>query len=228
MHALDDLTLQIDFTRPAPYFHTIAFTWVFFPVKQAIVEADPDNWWRSAENHIGNGPFTVTRIVQDQRWSFAANDQYRLGRPKLDGIEFIYVSDPAVALQAYRAGDLDILHIGSSVIDEIRNDPALSDQLLTYPVAGTFTLAMKLTQAPFDDLKVREAFAYAFDRETYCAELEDGTCVPTLSWIPSRGPRCHRHGGVCVRSGEGQTSPGGLDVWRSRNPSRHHVDLRQR
>ena len=26
----DDLTLQIDLTQPAPYFHTVAFTWVFF------------------------------------------------------------------------------------------------------------------------------------------------------------------------------------------------------
>lgn len=188
VRALDDRTLQLDFTRPAPYFHTIAFTWVFYPVKQAIVEQDPDNWWRSAENHIGNGPFIVTRIDPDQRWSFAANNHYRLGRPKLDGLEFVYIGDPAVSLQAYRAGDLDILHIGASVIDEIRDDTELAGQLLDYPLAGTMMMAMQLTQAPFDDPQVREAFAYAFDRETYCAELEDGTCVPTLSWIPPGVP----------------------------------------
>ena len=37
---------------------------------------------------------------------------------------------------------------------------------------------------PFTDKKVREAFAYAFDRETYCDEIRNGDCVPTLSWIP--------------------------------------------
>lgn len=186
--APDDLTLQIDFTQPVPYFHTIAFTWVLFPVKQAIVDADPENWWRTAENHVGNGPFTVSQIDQDQRWSFAANDHYRLGRPKLDGIEFIYIGDPVVALAAYRAGDLDIVGIGSSVIDEIRSDPELSTQVLDYSLASTFLLSMKLTQAPFDDLNVRKAFAYAFDRATFCAELQSGACQPALSWIPPGVP----------------------------------------
>ena len=188
VRTLDDLTLQLDFTQPAPYFHTIAYTWVFYPVKKAIAEKDPENWWKTAENHIGNGPFTIRRIDPDQRWSFAANDRYRLGRPKLDGIEYVYVGDPAVALQAYRAGDLDIMGVGPTVIDEVRSDPDLSAELVEYRVAGTVFLAMSLHKAPFDDPKVRQAFAYAFDRETFCTEVQAGTCVPTLSWIPPGVP----------------------------------------
>ncbi len=79
---LDDRTLQIDLTNPAPYYHTIAYTWVFYPVKKEIVDADPDNWWKTAENHIGNGPFTVTGIDEDQRWTFEANENYWQGRPE--------------------------------------------------------------------------------------------------------------------------------------------------
>jgi oligopeptide transport system substrate-binding protein len=188
VRALDDLTLQIDLTKPTPYFHTLAYTWVFFPVKQAIVAKDPDNWWKTPANHLGNGPFTVTRIDEIQRWTFAANDHYRLGRPTLDGIEFVYVGDPAVALQAYRAGDLDIVGVAATTIDEVKADPALSAQLLNYPLAGTIALGMSLRTAPFDDPKVRQAFAYAFDRQTFCAELWSGTCQPTLSWIPPGTP----------------------------------------
>lgn len=184
VQTLDDLTLQIDLTNPAPYFHTIAYTWVFYPVKKNIVDADPDNWWRRPENHIGNGPFTVTRIDEDQRWSFAANDRYWQGRPLLDGIDYVYVGDPAVALEAYRAGDLDIIGVGPTLIAEVQADPELSAQLLEYPVAATFFLGMSLSREPFSDPKVRAAFAYAFDRETFCAEVQGGTCLPTLSWIP--------------------------------------------
>jgi oligopeptide transport system substrate-binding protein len=71
---------------------------------------------------------------------------------------------------------------------EYQADPALSAQLLSYPQAGTFYLAMSLNQEPFTDQKVREAFAYAFDRETFCAEIAFGSCVPTLSWIPPGVP----------------------------------------
>ena len=111
VRALDDLTLQIDLTNPAPYYHTLGSLWVTFPVKKEIVEADPDNWWKTPENHIGNGPFTVTGIAEDQEWTFAANDNYWQGRPMLDGIDYVYVDDAAVALEAYRAGDLDTVQL---------------------------------------------------------------------------------------------------------------------
>jgi oligopeptide transport system substrate-binding protein len=182
--ALDDLTLQIDLTNPAPYYHTIGFLWVTYPVKKEIVDADPDNWWKTPENHIGNGPFTVTSIAEGQEWTFAANDNYWQGRPKLDGIEYIYVDDSAVALEAYRAGDLDIVNLQAIQIPEVQADPELSEAFVSYPLAGTHMLAMALGQEPFTDQKVREAFSMAIDRETLCAEVLSGTCSPTYSFIP--------------------------------------------
>ena len=182
--AIDDRTLQLDLTNPAPYFHTIGALWVFFPVKQEIATQDPDNWWQQAENHIGNGPFTVTGIAQDQEWTFAANENYWQGRPPLDGIEYVYADEAAVALDAYRAGDLDIVQLQSSQISEVNADPELSAAFVTYPQAATQYLAMNLSQEPFQDKKVREAFAYAIDRETLCADLRSGDCLPTVSFMP--------------------------------------------
>jgi oligopeptide transport system substrate-binding protein len=186
--AVDDLTLQVDLTKPVPYFHTLAYTWVFFPVKKEIVDKDPDNWWKSAENHIGNGPFKVTSIAEDQEWAFAANDNYWQGRPKLDEIDYVYVEDSSVALEAYRAGDLDIVSLEPPQIPEVQADPELSKALVTYPSASTYTLSMNLSTEPFNDPKVREAFSYAIDRETLCAEVRSGDCTPTLSWIPPGVP----------------------------------------
>jgi oligopeptide transport system substrate-binding protein len=185
---VDDRTLQLDLTNPAPYYHTIAYTWVFYPVKQEIVEADPDNWWQTAENHIGNGPYRVTGIAEDQEWTFEANENYWQGRPLLDGIRYVYVEDAAVALEAYRAGDLDIVQLEPPQIPEVQADPELAEAFLTYPTASTYNLSMNLSQEPFTDKKVREAFSYAFDRETYCAEIRSGDCVPTLTWIPEGVP----------------------------------------
>jgi oligopeptide transport system substrate-binding protein len=185
---VDDRTLKLTFTNPAPYFHTIAYTWVFYPVKREIAEADPDNWWKTPENHIGNGPFRVTEISEDQRWVFEANENYWQGRPLLDGMEYTYIDDAAVALESYRAGDLDIVQLEPPQIPEVEADPELSEAFLTYPTGSTYTLAMKLNQAPFDDVKVRQAFSQAFDRETFCAEIRSGDCAPTLTWIPEGIP----------------------------------------
>ena len=185
---VDDLTLQLDLTNPAPYYHTIAYTWVFYPVKQEIVAADPDNWWQTAENHIGNGPFMVTGIAEDQQWSFAANENYWGGRPLLDGIEYVYVEDTAVAIEAYRAGDLHTVDLDPVQIPEVMADPELSEEYLTYPTASTYNLAFNLTQEPFTDIKVRQAFSQAFDRQTYCEVVRSGDCTPTLTWIPEGVP----------------------------------------
>ena len=181
---LDDSTLELSLTNPAPYYHTIAYTWVFFPVKKEIVDLDPENWWKTAANHIGNGPFKVTGIEEDQEWTFAANDNYWQGRPMMDEIDYVYVEDAAVALEAYRSGDLDMVQLEPPQIPEVQADPELSEAFVNYPTASTYNLAMALGQEPFTDKKVREAFAYAFDRDTYCSEIRSGDCVSTLTWIP--------------------------------------------
>src|SRR5215207_6254674 len=141
---LDDRTLQINLTNPAPYYHTIAYTRVFYLVKKEMVDKDPDNWWKTPENHIGNGPFKVTGIDEDQRWTFEANDNYWQGRPKLDGIEYVYIDDAAVALEAFRAGDLDITQIEPPQIPEVQADPELAEAYVNYPTASTFNLSMNL------------------------------------------------------------------------------------
>ena len=186
--AVDDRTLQIDLVAPAPYYATVAYTWPFYPVREEIVTSDPDNWWKDPANHIGNGPFTIVEIEEDQLIAFEANENYWQGRPVMDRIEYVYITDAAVALEAYRAGELETVQLEPPQIPEVQADPEISDEYLSYATAATYNLAFNLTQEPFTDKKVREAFSYAFDRETYCAEVRSGDCTPTLTWIPEGIP----------------------------------------
>ncbi len=63
VRALDDRTLEIDLVHPAAYLPAIATTWLFYPVPQEVVEADPDDWWRDPANWVSNGPFAVSAIA---------------------------------------------------------------------------------------------------------------------------------------------------------------------
>ena len=61
----------------------------------------------------------------------------------------------------------------------VEADPTLSTELLRSPPPTTCLLNFNLTKEPFQDKKVREAFAYAFDRAAYCREVTTGTaCRP--------------------------------------------------
>ncbi len=117
---LDDRTLQIDLTNPAPYFHTVAYMWVFYPVKQEIVDADPDNWWQTAENHIGNGPFTVTEHrrgsgvdLRGQRELLAGTAEARRHRVRLR-------RGCRRRARGLSAGDLDIVQLEPPQIPEVQ------------------------------------------------------------------------------------------------------------
>jgi oligopeptide transport system substrate-binding protein len=186
--AIDDTTLELTLTHPAPYYPTVASLWVFFPAKQELIEQGGEDWWKDPANQIGNGPFQMTEYAEEQQVTFAANENYWAGRPKLDGIEVVYQGETAVALEAYRAGDLDIVDVDPQQIPEIMADPELSQQMVQYPVASTYNLSFNLTQEPFTDIKVREAFSLAFDRATYCETVRNGDCTPTLTWIPQGVP----------------------------------------
>ena len=186
--AVDDRTLEVTLNSAAAYFPTVAYTWVFYPVKQEIVEQDPDAWWQDSANHIGNGPYRITRIEEDQLIAFEPNENYWGEQPKLDGIEYIYQPESGVALEAYRAGDLDTMQVDPSQIPAIKDDPELGQQLLQYPQASTFNLQFNLTQEPWTDKKVREAFSLAFNRQEYCEQVRNGDCVGTTTWVPAGIP----------------------------------------
>ena len=139
---IDDNTLELTLTHPAPYYPTIASLWVFYPAKKELIEQGGEDWWKDPTKQIGNGPFQMTEYAADQQVDFVANENYWGGRAKLDGIDIVYSGRVAVALEAYRAGDLDIVQVDPQQIPEIQADPELNAQLRSVP--GGFDLHAQL------------------------------------------------------------------------------------
>ncbi len=181
---LDPRTLEIRLDHPAPYFPAIASLPIVFPAKQELIAQGGEGWWRDPAALVGNGPFQITRLEPDQLVVFAPNERYWAGPPAADGLEYVYVADGSVALEAYQVGDLDMIFLDEAHLPMAEEDPALSQQLVRIAGASSAMLSFNLTQEPFTDPKVREAFAYGFDREAYCQVLQDDGCIPALNWIP--------------------------------------------
>lgn len=187
--ATDDSTLVFKLSRPTPFFHTLVSTWAIYPAKQALVEAGGEQWYESAANHIGNGPFQITTIDRGSNLiEFKANENYWAGRPKLDGVQLKTIEDLAVAFEAYKKGELDMITPDPNNIPTIKADPALFAEYKEY--AGSCTEAYELNQTipPFDNKAVREAFSLGFDRASYIRDALKDTSVETLTWIPPGYP----------------------------------------
>ena len=140
---IDDNTLELTLTNPAPYYPTIARLWVFYPAKKELIEQGGEDWWKDPTKQIGNGVFQLTELAEEQQATFVANENYWGGRAKLDGVEIVYQGESAVALEAYRAGDLDIMQVDPQQIPEIQADTELASQMVSYPTASSYGLGLQ-------------------------------------------------------------------------------------
>jgi oligopeptide transport system substrate-binding protein len=187
VRALDDRTVEYRFDAPAPYFPVVAASWGTIRLREDLIAAGGPEWWVNPATRIGNGPFKLVAYETeepDQRLVYARNDHYWDGPAKLDRLEFSFADyfDPAT-MEAYVNGQYDVNWPAEEFLATAEGDPVLSQELVTLPIAGTSYYSFNFMREPFQDPKVREAFAYSFDREAYCREVLAGGCVPNLSWV---------------------------------------------
>jgi peptide/nickel transport system substrate-binding protein len=83
--------------------------------------------------------------------------------PKLDRLELYPMPEPATRLAALQAGDIDWAELPPPDSVQMLESQGFTVSLKEYPHAITHQL--NLLKAPLDDLRVRQALAYAADRE---------------------------------------------------------------
>jgi oligopeptide transport system substrate-binding protein len=188
--AVDDNTLTIELVNPAPYFLSMAALWIGVPVREEDANSVTDLVTAVPEHYIGNGPFMLTEHEQGTKEVWAANPNYQgpLGPVKLKGIEMAMISESAVAFQAYKNGELDIGGVAAEDLAAVKSDPVLSKEYNLSAGSCTFYLGLNTKKPPFDNIKVRQAFAQAFDREAWVRDVFQGLALPTQTFIPPGFP----------------------------------------
>jgi len=180
-------TFTIKLKQAGPYFHTVASLWVGYPAKQELIEAGGENWWLDAANHVGNGPFIMTVLEQGTKISYVPSETYWDGVATYD-IDYAFITDSAVAFEAYKNDEFDIIGLAAEDLGTVQNDATLKAEANIYPGSCTFAMMFHQQKAPFTDVKVREAFAMAIDRDAWVADVLKGLGSPTLTWIPKGFP----------------------------------------
>jgi len=181
-------------------------TWHVQPLPAHLVDTIPAERFSTsgfAQHPVGNGPFRWVEAVPGQRLELAANDQFFLGRPKLDRVIFLEARDPDAQLNLVLSGEADAIEniVPISNLKRLEANPALRVVRVPSFTIG-YLLFNQLDRADrskphpvLGDPAVRRALILALDRasmvragfENY-AEVPFGP-VPTLSWI--RDPK-HR------------------------------------
>lgn len=178
--------LRIGLTQSALYFPSIMSLSMTYPAKEELIQAGGDNWWTSGLYQVGNGPFKMVTLDHSRSF-YTPNLHYWRGQPGYN-VEYQYFYNAQLALQAYQANQLDIMPVDASIAGTVSGDPVLQAQLQRYAGSCTYMVAFHNQKPPFNDHYVREAFAYAIDREAWVNEIHLGAGFTTLTWIPRGFP----------------------------------------
>ena len=168
--ALSDKEIEFKLTEPAAYFGSIAYMWVGVPVRQESLDKGGEKWTEPA-TYIGNGPFKLVEWKHNEKMVFEKNELYRMP-VKLKRWTRVMINEGAVAFAAYRNNELDVQAVGAEDLRTVDADAALKSQVVDSGGSCTFYIGFNTRKAPFDDVKVRQAFAKSFDRESFIKDVQ--------------------------------------------------------
>ncbi|MFT0802264.1 peptide ABC transporter substrate-binding protein [Bacillus swezeyi] len=161
VEALDDKTLKVTLTSPQKAFLNIVANPAFFPVNQKVAEENP-KWHEEAETFVGNGPFKLTEWKHDESLTMEKSDTYwDQDTVKLDQVTWAMVDDRNTDYQMFQANELDTSYVPAEMSEKLMG----SDQVKVFEQAGIYFYRFNVNMEPFQNEKIRTAFAMAVDQE---------------------------------------------------------------
>ncbi|HEU4725726.1 MAG TPA: ABC transporter substrate-binding protein, partial [Candidatus Eisenbacteria bacterium] len=172
IRVIDRYQLEITLSRPYPsLLSALALDQTSAVPREVLEEGGPH---ALESNPVGTGPFRFVRLHPDQAVTLAANDDYFMGRPKLDSLLFIAPPGDVVTAgaNALLDGRATLSLLPSNRIEEFRARPGLA--VLRWQDLSLSFIGMNASIAPLNDVRVRRAVALAIDRQAMLNALPEG------------------------------------------------------
>lgn len=174
---VDDLTVKFVMSTP----------WAAFPVTLSgqtgyVPAPEQLDGPEASQVAIGTGPFVQEEWTPDRQWVGSKNaDYWRDGLPYLDEVIFQPIPDNQTRYNSIQTGDINLTHTTDDQLILSARDAAAagSQQIVEDGSGGEETFVMLNTMvAPLDDVRVRQALAYATDKQSYIDVNGSGILLP--------------------------------------------------
>ena len=180
----------VDLLRPAADFPTIVASPSFGVVPPGV--GDPPATILPGDDFVASGGYRLTAAASGSM-TLQANERYWAGPPAVTTITVVTDLDGASEVEAFVKGDVDYASIGSFDASWIAYDRDLGPLLREVESLSTDYYGFGAAVPPFDDVRVRQAFAAAVDwRRIGILALDDPAGVATSMvppGIPGRSDR---------------------------------------
>ena len=160
----DDKTIVFNLKEPCAYFEQLFVLPVYMPTHRELQTETNGDWamGNDMDALVSCGPYYLAEYVPNQYSVYKKNENYvQADRIKTDTIKKMVMDDTQSIINAYKSGELNFISADYTVMDEYQD----SDELITSPAMTSYYVLFNVNEAPFDDVRVRQAFSMAVNRD---------------------------------------------------------------
>ncbi|RII43429.1 ABC transporter substrate-binding protein [Galactobacter valiniphilus] len=138
---------------------------------------------------IGTGPYKLISATKDDKIVFERFDAYNGPMPaKASGMTWYLLSDAAARVSAVESGRVQVIEDVPYLDMDRLKATATVESVQSF---GLMFLMFNCKAKPFDDVRVRQAFQYAVDRESIITKALLGNATPATSYVQKEHPNYH-------------------------------------
>ncbi len=183
VRAINSRTVEVSLTQPTPYFLDLCALPALAILPRQTIERLGDQWIR-AKPLPCSGPYSLEDWRLNDRIRLRRNSRYwDAPAVRSSVIDLLPSESSSATLNLYETGGADI------VWDRNLFPPELAPELRppryhTFSYLGTYFVRINTTRAPFNDARVRRAFALGIDRERIVQRITRGGETAATSFTP--------------------------------------------
>lgn len=180
VEVVDEYEVKIILKEPfAPFLSNMAMHSASIVSPTAVEKFGED----FSSNAVGTGPYKLVKWDPGVEVILEKNEDYYRGAPKIDRLIFKPITEPETRLAELEAGNLDlIVNVSPDEMNRLREDENV--QVLEEPSMHVWWTAFNTQKEPFNDVRVRQAFNYAVNKEAIIDNILQGTGELANSPLP--------------------------------------------
>lgn len=182
--ALGDYELEIEFVYPVPYAESLLALPTFFPQSQVFIEEQGEDYGKSSEQAIYNGPFVLVEFDGpgvDMDWGYEKNETYwDKDSVKMERINVEVVKEDATALNLFQDGQVDDIIISGELAQQMQNDNAFFSQ----EKSSVYYIEFNQEKDVLANENFRKAVSCALDRDAIVNNILGDGSIAATSIVP--------------------------------------------
>ena len=183
----DAQTVVLVTSKKAAYFLQTLTYQTSYVVEKSMIDKYGNNFADHLSEGIGgDGPFKVQKYARGKEVDFIPNPNFFGAQPQVKKVVIPVYGQNDTTYRAYQADQVDQAPLAAGQAAQAKSLP--SGQFHEVPQLETQFYTMNYLVKPFDNLKIRQAFALALNKDQIVHSVYKDTVIATNHMVPSGMP----------------------------------------